>query len=119
MQIRRYRSIQAPVIDLIWQQFDRYITLSGVGGVLMKTLSDQIFLAPPSLLAFFYSQAWLEGKSAPECRDRATRMFLPTYQACLPFWCCAHSVTFGLILRNSIGTVALPDRKSVLTKQHG
>ena len=92
-----FRMAQAPIVDLIWQSFDRRITVAGPAAVGLKVLGDQLLIAPPSLTAFFICQSALEGESTSASVERAKTMFAPTYTLCLPFWCCVHTVTFGLI----------------------
>jgi hypothetical protein len=84
-------------LDLIYQGFEKYITIAGPLGVAAKVAADQTLIAPWSLLAFFYCQSKLEGRSEDSSRSRATTMLIPTYKACLPFWCVVHTITFGLI----------------------
>jgi hypothetical protein len=96
-----FRMAQAPLVDLMWQGFDKIITIKGPAGTLAMVAADQIFIAPPSIVAFYYCQSWMEGRSELERRERVLTMWLPTYSVCLPFWCCAHSITFsGLIPSN-------------------
>eukprot|EP00406_Dinophysis_acuminata_P022507 CAMPEP_0179334330 /NCGR_PEP_ID=MMETSP0797-20121207/65878_1 /TAXON_ID=47934 /ORGANISM="Dinophysis acuminata, Strain DAEP01" /LENGTH=173 /DNA_ID=CAMNT_0021047595 /DNA_START=48 /DNA_END=566 /DNA_ORIENTATION=- len=92
-----YRSVQAPIVDMAWQRFDRWITLPGMLGVAAKVVADQSLLMPPSLVCFFTSQGLMEGLSWEASLDRVRRSWLPTLQVCAPFWCTVHLCTFSLI----------------------
>jgi protein Mpv17 len=92
-----FRMVQAPAVDLIWQVWDTRITLEGPAKVAAMVVLDQLLIAPPSILAFFYSQSAMEGKSDLESRERALTMWTPVYSNSVPFWCCAHTITFGFV----------------------
>lgn len=95
-RLMSYRLVHAPVVDACWRFFDaRSAGLRYGPGVVARVLADQLLLAPPSLIAFFLSQSYLEGGTAEAAAARTRDAFWPTYAICFPFWCCCHSVTFS------------------------
>ena len=97
-RLAAFRIVQAPILDVAWQQFDRRIVLrSAARTVAAKVAADQLLLMPPFAAAFFFVQGKLEGLSTDECVDRVRRAFVPTVRAALPFWGCAHVVTFAVV----------------------
>ena len=60
-------------------------------------MADQLLIAPPSLVAFFYCQSRLEGTGHEQSKERSMKAFVPTYRTGLVFWCCVHTITFGVI----------------------
>lgn len=95
-RLMSYRLVHAPVVDACWRFFDaRFAGLRYGPGVVARVLADQLLLAPPSLIAFFLSQSYLEGGTAEAAAARTRDAFWPTYAICFPFWCCCHSVTFS------------------------
>lgn len=97
LRLAAYRAVQAPIVDRIWQAFDRVILVKGVPGAAAKSLTDQALIMPPSLASFFVSQGLMEGLSWQHSLARAQQSVLPAAQAAVPFWLSVHMVTFSVV----------------------
>ena len=97
-RIAIFRGCQAPFIDLTWTAFDRWFrAVPGVPGILLKVLADQCLIMPVSVTSFFAAMGAMEGLDASACAERAQRGFVPAASFAVPFWSCAHVITFGVV----------------------
>ena len=97
LRLCTFRVIQAPIISTAWGVFDRIVPWKGPAGVVAKVALDQTLLMPPSMCTFFVSMGLMEGMSLEHSVARATASFPATAMACVPYWSCVHSVTFGIV----------------------
>jgi len=97
LRLAAYRAVQAPIVDRVWQAFDRLILVRGVPGAAAKALADQSLIMPPSLTSFFVSQGLMEGLSWQRSLERAQQSLLPTAQAAVPYWFSVHMITFSVV----------------------
>ncbi|CAK0885460.1 unnamed protein product [Prorocentrum cordatum] len=97
LRLAAYRAVQAPVVDRIWQAFDRLILVKGLPGAAAKALADQCLIMPPSLTSFFVSQGLMEGLSCLQSLERAQQSLLPAAQAAVPYWLSVHMITFSVV----------------------
>ena len=95
-RIACFRTVHAPVVDACWRWLDvRLPFLGTLRGSVLRALADQTLLMPPSLLAFFYSQALLEGLDLQAAGARVRDAFWPTACIAFPYWMTAHTLTFA------------------------
>ena len=91
-----YRMVHGPLVDRCWQWFDRRLPMAGsLRGALLRAMSDQVLLMPPSLVALFLSQGLLEGLSLDDSILRCKEQGVAAAQIAVPFWLVAHTITFA------------------------
>ena len=94
--IAAFRCVHGPLVDACWRWFDVRLPYAGaMRGAVLRALTDQIVLMPPSLVSFFVAQGLLEGLSIDDSFARVTDSFVPTAQIALPFWTFVHTITFS------------------------
>ena len=97
-RIAAFRSCQAPFVDIAWTALDRWFrAVPGAPGIALKVLVDQCVLMPVSVASFFACMGAMEGLDARACAERARRGFVPAVSCAVPFWSCAHVITFGVV----------------------
>jgi len=97
-RIAVYRSAHAPAVEAGWNYFDRRLAgVGGVIGVVARIMCDQVFMAPPSIAAFYLSQGTMEGLPLATSIARTRENFWPTMGVCFPYWFCCHLLTFSII----------------------
>ena len=98
-----YRFVHAPLVESAWRLMDATLSArggmfaGGLTGAVSRALLDQCLLAPPSIAAFFATQALWEGQGLRDSIDRVQTSFLPAYIVAFPCWMCVHTITFGIV----------------------